>query len=623
MAGRIPQDFIDDLLARTDLGEVIGNRVQLKQAGREFKACCPFHNEKSPSFTVSPDKGFYHCFGCGAHGTALGFLMEYDKLDFVEAIEELASIAGVDVPREQSDAPQTSNTPVYDLLDEAAGWFQGQLKPAQQAVDYLKSRGLEGTTAQRFMLGFAPDGWDNLLNGLASDPVKRETAVTAGLLIRNEDRIYDRFRNRIIFPIRDPRGRVIGFGGRTMDKNDGAKYLNSPETPVFHKGRELYGLYELRQAVRKIDSIIVVEGYMDVISLAQHDVPNSVATLGTATTIDHLKRLFRLTQDIVFCFDGDRAGRQAAWRALQTTLPEMRDGRQVRFLFLPDGEDPDTIARSEGAEGFKRRLAASQSLSDYLLQELESQTDMNSVDGRARLAELAKPLLQRLPDGIYRDLLQQKLASEVGMSADRLGQHIGEAPAEPVRAPTRRPQAQRGKRSNTPVRQAIRIIMHYPEQLSAVEVPEGLSSVDLPGVDLLLELLKMIRGQETPLTSGMLIQRFQDRPEREPLEKLQGQAIPPMEKPAIELADILRNVAESPKHLRLAELTEKIQMNTANSDEINEYQALMTWKRDAQRAPAEPEAGAGAQEESVAPEPQKEPQNESPAAPQILQDSPF
>jgi len=592
MAGLIPQDFIDDLLGRADLGEVIGNRVQLKKAGREYKACCPFHNEKTPSFTVSPDKGFYHCFGCGAHGTALGFLMEHDKLSFVEAIEELASIVGVDVPRENTDAPVSSNQPVYDLLTESAAWFQKQLKPAQNAVDYLKSRGLDGTTAQTFMLGFAPDGWDNLIKNVANDAVKRETALTAGLVIRKEDRVYDRFRDRIIFPIRDIRGRVIGFGGRTMKKDDGAKYLNSPETPVFHKGRELYGLYEARQAVRRFDSIIVVEGYMDVISLSQHGVKNAVATLGTATTPDHLKRLFRLTPDIVFCFDGDRAGRDAAWKALNVSLPELRDGHQIRFLFLPDGEDPDTIVQTEGTVGFNRRLEDALPLSDYMLQELSGQTDMSSVDGRARLAELAKPLLQRMPDGVYRDLLQQKVAEAVGLSSDRLSQHIGEAPSAPgaerqyTRTVTGRTKQAGG---GTPVRKAIRIIMHRCADLESIEIPEVLKSTEQAGIPLLIELLEIV-GQQPGISSGALIQRFHDRPEREPLEKLQGQPIPPMKNPTEEVQDILNSIVGSDKHARLEELTAKAEFGFT-AEETAEYQELLRWKSGRNAAPAEEGAG--------------------------------
>jgi DNA primase len=473
MAGRIPQDFIDDLVNRVDLSEVIGNRITLKKAGREYKGCCPFHNEKTPSFTVSPDKGFYHCFGCGAHGTAIKFLTEHDKMDFVEAIEELASLVGVDVPREadDNDAPRgPSNAPLYELMNQVAQFYQKQLKDAQEAIDYLKSRSLDGTTAQRFMLGFAPSGWDNLAQQLGDTSTNREHLLTAGMLIRKDERVYDRFRERVQFPIRDSRGRVIGFGGRTLDGSE-PKYLNSPETPIFHKGRELYGLYEAKQALRNIDRLLVVEGYMDVISLSQHGVHNAVATLGTATTPDHLKRIFRITQEVVFCFDGDRAGRQAAWRALQVSLPEMREGRQVRFLFLPEGEDPDTIVKTEGSVGIQRRLEDSLPLSDYLLRELSAQTDMSSMDGRARLAELAKPLLRQLPEGVYRDLLNQKVAAEVGIDSQRLSQHIGEANATPAPTYSRKASKPPSTGNITPVRHAVRVILHYCQALQDVQIP--------------------------------------------------------------------------------------------------------------------------------------------------------
>jgi len=579
MAGLIPQDFIDDLLGRADLGEVIGNRIQIKKAGREFKACCPFHNEKTPSFTISPDKGFYHCFGCSAHGTALTFLMDYDKLSFVDAVEELASMMGVDVPREGTDAPVQSNAPVFDILNDAAIWFQGKLKDAAPAVEYLKGRGLDGSTAQKFMIGFAPDGWDNLIKALANEPAQRENALTAGLVIRKEERVYDRFRNRIIFPIRDIRGRVIAFGGRTMDKNDGAKYLNSPETPVFHKGRELYGLYEARQVVRKFEQILVVEGYMDVVSLAQHGVPNVVATLGTATTPDHLKRLFRLTPDIAFCFDGDRAGRQAAWKALQVSLPEMRDGRQVHFLFLPDGEDPDSIAQAEGSDGFNKRLQQALPLSAYLLQELEEQTDMTTMDGRARLAELAKPLLQKIPAGVYRDLLQQKVAQQVGLNTERLGQHIDDgSDYEPYRPQQRQTQPNHpGKpQGNTPVRHAVRIILQYAERLDDFVIPEDLPAVQQAGIPLIVELLEIIKSQNT-VNSGMLIERFRDRPEREHLEKLQGQALPDLSEPANELQDTLLKIINTGNHQRLEELTAKAAEGLSESEK-EEFRALSRWK---------------------------------------------
>jgi len=495
MAGRIPQEFINDLIDRSDIVEVIQSRIQLKKAGREYKACCPFHGEKTPSFTVSPDKGFYHCFGCGAHGTVIGFLMEHDRLEFVEAVEELASIQGVDVPREDGPAvAQSPSAPLYELLDRAAQLYGEELGKTDKAISYLQERGLTGETAKQYRVGYAPPGWDFMLKRFGADDSGRERLLKAGLILRNEEgRIYDRFRDRIMFPIRDSRGRTIGFGGRVLDQGE-PKYLNSPETPVFHKGRELYGLFEARRANRNLRQVIVVEGYMDVVALACHGITNAVATLGTATTPDHLQRLFRVTQEIVFCFDGDRAGREAAWRALQVTLPELREGRQVRFLFLPDGQDPDSLVRDHGAAAFEEQLAQSLPFSDYLLERLKSDTDLESVDGLARLAELARPLLNRIPEGVYRELLIGRLAAEVGLGADRLAsllqdpsdQHMpGRRPLSRPAKATARPQENRSPY----VRQAIRLVLHKPSAAENIVLPEGFDTLTNPGIHLLQEML--------------------------------------------------------------------------------------------------------------------------------------
>jgi DNA primase len=374
MSGLIPQHFIDDLIARADIIEVLGKRIQLKKAGREFKANCPFHDEKTPSFTVSPAKGFYHCFGCGAHGTALGFLMEYDHMSFVEAVESLAGSMGIEVPRDESQRPAHRYDELFELLTKVERYYQANLRNNDAAKTYLKDRGIDGATAKRFGIGYA-----------------------AALIIRKDNAShYDRFRDRIMFPIRDARGRCIGFGGRVIGDQE-PKYLNSPETVLFHKGRELYGLYEARQAIRNIEMLVVVEGYMDVVGLARHGIEFAVGTLGTATSDDHLTRLFRLTEEVIFCFDGDSAGRAAAWRALETTLPQIREGRQIRFVFLPENQDPDSFVRDNGAKAFEGALAEGVPLSDFLVQELALKVDMDSVDGRARLAELAKALVKRIP----------------------------------------------------------------------------------------------------------------------------------------------------------------------------------------------------------------------------------
>ena len=552
MPGRIPQEFIDELIDRADIVEVVGSRIQLKKAGREHKACCPFHNEKTPSFTVSPDKGFYHCFGCGAHGTTLGFLMEYDHLEFVDAVEELASLYGMEVPREETpSAPAPPSAPLYELLDEVTQFFRQCLREHPRAIDYLKARGLNGDTAKRYCIGYAPRGWNTVLKEFGGSDDRHERLLRTGLIVKNEQlRTYDRFRDRIMFPIRDSRGRVVGFGGRIIDDGE-PKYLNSPETPVFHKGRELYGLFEMRQALRQLERVLVVEGYMDVVALARHGILNAVATLGTATTADHLRRLFRTTQEVVFCFDGDRAGRDAAWRALQVSLAEMQAGRQVRFLFLPEGQDPDSLVQSEGAEGLHQRLTESLPLSEYLLMELKAPTDMGTVDGRARLAELARPLISRLPDGVYRELLLDRIAAEVGLTTPRLVDtlRLSDSTDTPV---ARRPAAT-GRRSGL-VRHAIRLVLHYPSVATEIQTPEGLQDTDQPGVALLLELLELAR-ERPDINTAVLEERLRGRPEAHHLKTLLAQEmLLDRDKAAAELTGSLAGIQRRVQEQRLESL---------------------------------------------------------------------
>lgn len=437
MAGLIPQGFIDDLLNRTDIVEVVGARVQLKKAGKNYTARCPFHNEKTPSFSVSPDKQFYYCFGCGAGGNALGFIMDHDNLDFPQAVEDLAKRAGMDVPREEggrSNRPrQPTDSPLYALLTAASDYYRHALKqhPTRKAaVEYLKGRGLTGEIARDFALGFAPPGWDNLLKHMGGDSLQQKHMIDAGLLIENTEsgKRYDRFRDRVMFPIRDSRGRIIAFGGRVLG-DDKPKYLNSPETPVFHKGQELYGLFEARKHNRNLDEIMVVEGYMDVIALAQQGLRNAVATLGTATSEEHIKRLFRLVPSILFCFDGDQAGRKAAWRALEATLPSLEDGRRARFLFLPEGEDPDSLVRKEGTDAFRARITQhAQPLADYFFQQLTQEADPASLEGKAHLATLAAPLIERIPGANLKVLMRQRLGEITGLHGDALGQFARSAP---------------------------------------------------------------------------------------------------------------------------------------------------------------------------------------------------
>ncbi|TDJ11163.1 MAG: DNA primase [Gammaproteobacteria bacterium] len=533
MSGLIPQHFIDDLIARADIIEVIGKRVQLKKAGREFKANCPFHDEKTPSFTVSPAKGFYHCFGCGAHGTALGFLMEYDHMSFVEAVESLASSMGIEVPRDESQRPAHRYDELFELLAKVERYYQANLRNNDAAKDYLKARGIDSATAKRFSIGYASAGWSTVLDkfGKSNEIIERLLAV--GLVIRKDNAShYDRFRDRIMFPIRDARGRCIGFGGRVIGDQE-PKYLNSPETVLFHKGRELYGLYEARQAIRNIEMLVVVEGYMDVVGLARHGIEFAVATLGTATSDDHLTRLFRLTEEVIFCFDGDSAGRAAAWRALEATLPQIREGRQIRFVFLPEGQDPDSFIRDNGAKAFEGALAEGVPLSDFLVRELALKVDMDSVDGRARLAELAKPLVQRIPQGVYRELLTERLAEAVGLSASKLhalfskdqetgrGQRYARGIAG-IRSA--RSQRQSGVSKPSVVRRAITLLLNNPEAGQALDV-EKLAGVTRPGTDLLRELIETVQADPSLTTAGIL-ERWRNREEGRHLGKLAAVEIP-------------------------------------------------------------------------------------------------
>jgi DNA primase len=579
MAGGIPQDFIDDLVARADIIEVIGRRVQLKKAGREFKACCPFHDEKTPSFTVSPAKGFYHCFGCGAHGTAVGFLMEYDHMSFVEAIESLASSMGLDVPRDESERPARRYDELFSLMKTVETHWQGCLRDHPAAIDYLKQRGIDGATAKRFGIGYAPEGWSHLLDKFGKTAEATERLLATGLIIRKDNgKHYDRFRERIMFPIRDARGRTIGFGGRSLGDGE-PKYLNSPETVLFHKGRELYGLYEARQALRQIEHLVVVEGYMDVVALARNGIDFSIATLGTATTAEHLNVLFRLTDSVVFCFDGDRAGKDAAWRALENALPQIREGRQIRFVFLPEGHDPDSFVNELGSDAFLEALEQGMALSDFLIGEFADQVDMDTVDGKARLAELAKPLVNRIPPGVYRELLIGSLADRVGLSAEKLGKMLGQPGAADAggRAPAparRRPLP--GKAAGRPsvVRRAITLLLNHPGAADKLDI-EKLAGIDRPGVALLHDLIEMVQAEPNITTAGLL-ERWRHHEEGRHLGKLAAGELPAEDDfdAAAELASCLDQVAAAGRRDRMNFLIEKQKLNSLSDDELAELRWL-------------------------------------------------
>ncbi len=574
---------------------MVGSRVPLARAGREYKACCPFHNEKTASFWVSPEKQFYHCFGCGAHGTALRFLMEYDHMAFPEAVEELAGRLGLPVPHEGgSGGPSPREASLYDLMARVAQFYAEALARSERAQHYLAQRGLTAETAQRFGIGYAPDGWNAVLRRFGAGEHDRLALADVGLIIERErgqiregERHYDRFRDRIMFPIRDGRGRVIAFGGRVIDRGE-PKYLNSPETALFHKGRELYGLHETRLARASLKRLLVVEGYMDVVRLHQAGIAYAVATLGTATTAEHLTRIFRLVREVVFAFDGDRAGRSAAWRALQHALPQAREGREIRFLFLPEGHDPDSLVGVEGREAFEERLDSALPLSEYLIRELSAPCDIAHADGRARLAESARPLVYKVPEGVYRELLIGRVAEVVGLTSQRLRSlWEGGSPAEPTaqlpqaaRPAARRRTAHSAGRGSL-VRQAIVRLVQFPAAASSVTDTEraGLENSTEPGADLLRALLDDLR--ERPLkTAGQVLERWSGRAGGEHLGRLldREEVLEDQGAAAVELRATLVKLADLVLARRLDTLIAKQAATGLNTDELLEFQRLMSRK---------------------------------------------
>ena len=512
MAGLIPQNFIDDLISRSDIVEVINARVPLKRKGKEYTACCPFHNEKTPSFTVSENKQFYYCFGCHAKGNVIGFLMDYEHLSYVDAIESLAADQHLDVPHEEdsrSHQQRQDKQPLYDILKQASELYQQQLKTSERAIDYLKQRGLSGEIARQFKIGYAPDGWDFLVSHLGKSKDHLLALNKTGLVvIKDNDKAYDRFRDRIIFPITDQRGRIIGFGGRILDQGE-PKYLNSPENAVFHKGHELYGLYETKQALRQIDRIIIVEGYMDVVALAQHGINYAVASLGTATTTEQIQKTFRTTHEIIFCYDGDNAGKKAAWRALENTLAVIRDGLVAKFLFLPEKEDPDTMVRKEGKDAFEQRIKNATTLSEFLFDNLRAESDISSKEGKAQLASKANKLIQKMHNSLFKDLLIEELSSIVGLSHQQLESKISSAeeanrPAPKTVKPVRGQQVQNNK-----TRIAIALLLQNPSLASHHRVPDGFQNAFTKGLPLLYELQKTIESNPE-ISSAALLERFRD-----------------------------------------------------------------------------------------------------------------
>ncbi len=567
---------------------MVGSRVQLTKAGREYKACCPFHTEKTASFWVSPEKQFYHCFGCGAHGTALRFLMDYDHMAFPEAVEELAGRLGMPVPHEGGGGPKPQDASLYELMSRVAEFYASTLLRSERATGYLTQRGLTAEIMQRFGIGYAPDAWNTVLRRFGSSEHDRQALAETGLVIERErgqvrdgDRHYDRFRDRVMFPIRDSRGRVIAFGGRVIDRGE-PKYLNSPETALFHKGRELYGLYETRLARSSLKRLLVVEGYMDVVRLHQAGIAYAVATLGTATTPEHLKRIFRLVREVIFAFDGDRAGRGAAWRALQHALPEAREGREIRFLFLPEGHDPDTLVGAEGREAFERRLDSALPLSEYLVRELSTQCDIIHADGRAHFAESARPLVNKVPEGVYRELLMGRVAEVVGLAPERLrALWEGGVPTRAAAPPPVKPRTAHSAGRGSLVRQAIVRLVQFPATAGSVTDMErlGLDGSTEPGADLLRALLDDLR--ERPLkTAGQVLERWAARPGAEHLGRLldREEVLDEEGAAAVELRAALVKLADLVLERRLDALIAKQATTGLNSDEIQEFQRLMSRK---------------------------------------------
>ncbi|WP_264404187.1 DNA primase [Vibrio owensii] len=581
MAGHIPRSFIDDLLARLDIVDIIDARVKLKKKGKNYGACCPFHNEKTPSFSVSQEKQFYHCFGCGAHGNAIDFIMEFERLEFVEAIEELASYLGLDVPREQrsggggqfKSGPQASSSEkrsLYDLMGSIAQFYRNQLKqPASKvAIEYLKDRGLSGEIVQKFGIGYVADEWDLVRKNFGQNKDNQDMLVTGGMLIENDKgNRYDRFRGRIMFPIRDRRGRVIGFGGRVL--GDGTpKYLNSPETPIFHKGKELYGLYEVLQAYREPPRILVVEGYMDVVALAQYGVDYSVASLGTSTTGDHIQMLFRQTNTVVCCYDGDRAGKEAAWRALENALQYLKTGNTLKFLFLPDGEDPDSYVRKYGKQAFEQQIEQATPLSSYLFDNLIElhQINLGNNEGKSALRAYASALIDKIPDPYFQELLEKLLDERTGFD-NRLRQ-----PRK--KTSETRPQPHK-EIKRTPMREVIALLIQNPSYAQMVPDLSSVRDLSIPGLSLFVDVLDKCQAHPH-INTGQLLEHWRNSQNETLLSRLASWDIPLAEDNLEEIfLDSLDKIIAQCVEKQIENLQAKARSVGLSAEEKRELLALM------------------------------------------------
>jgi DNA primase len=570
MSGRVPRSFIDDLLNRIDIVEVIDSRVPLKKKGREFWACCPFHGEKSASFSVSASKQFYHCFGCQKSGNAVGFLMDYDHMEFVEAIESLAQSIGLEVPYEQGSAPARPAQgleSMYQSMEQSSQYFQDQLRQNPAAIDYLRNRGISGQTAKSFAIGYAPQGWNNL-GGDA------KLLVDTGMLIRKDDgKQYDRFRHRLMFPIRDRRGRTIAFGGRVIDPEDNPKYLNSPESPLFHKSDEIYGLYELKKAVTNIDRIFVTEGYMDVVALAEHGVQTAVATLGTAINNHQIESLFRVCKNLVFCFDGDAAGKKAAWRSLEQCLASLKEGRLARFLFLPEGQDPDSYIGEFGKQAFDHQIETASTLTDYLFETLLAECNIRSLEGRAQFLDRLRPYFAQIPLQSLKDQILAEVEQRLGQKIDsRLLRLLGAD--RPGKAALR----QLPEQHWTPTRLAINLLLKKPALAHSTGNHYELAESGIPGIDLLLQILDRIQD-DPEISTQNLLDRFRGEEHEPHLYRLAAMEPPIENDESLErmFADCLQSLQKQYINHRQKLLISKLQSGEALSEaETREHRKLFT-----------------------------------------------
>jgi len=571
----IPQDFIDDLVQRIDVVEVIGNRLEIKKAGKEYKGLCPFHTEKTPSFTVSPDKGFYHCFGCGAHGTALGFLIDFDRLTFIEAIEELAKIAGVMIPRtKQGRSESVKNKNLQDLLLELMSHYIDNLSKSKKAIEYLKTRGIDGQTAKKFSIGFSEDSWDEVLKKFGTSKKNIENLYDCGLIIKKDNGgYYDRFRNRIMFPIKSNKGHVLGFGGRIIDQGD-PKYLNSPETQLFKKGELLYGLYESKEFLRSSNHAIIVEGYTDVISLAHNGFKNSLATLGTATTDAHIKKAFRFADKITICFDGDNAGRKAAWKACKICLLNIRANKEARFLILPKDQDPDETMQSSGPEFFKKLLKNATPLSDFFIETIKKKFDTSRPSGIASAAEYSMVPVNRIRNGIYKDHLIEKIASELKVKTSQLKKFQHQDQTYRIQKISLQTQKTPSTHRPSLIRQAINILMHYPEVVREISEEKEFKHIHEKGINILREIITLIQSNES-IKLATIIEHFNDQKIKEHLKSMTVEKLIISQMEAKnELHEIVLRLNERNTRSELKKLVSKAKNNALTESERKRFLAL-------------------------------------------------